>query len=418
MLAISGQVPSKVLGRGAFQDVDLTAAFADVATVLEDRAPRDSDHAELMTLALQARARRARRHATSCCPTRCRCCRRPDGHARRRRPAGWPTSQIAPPAARARRRGRAARRRAQRPGHRGRPRRPLRHGRRHRARRGARRAGAHDVQGQGSDLRPPSARRAACSAAAARRSRQLADERVRPAGRVRRVVLATTPASPPYKPIVQVDSDPMALGRFHPVTVPVLGHVGVTARAAARARRARRRRSRRPAGRRRRALGDLAGGEGAPARRRPRSRRRLGGGVRRADPSSCPTTRSSRSTSATTRTRSAATSSARRQSVLMSGYLGSIGFGFPAAMGAWAAAPDRPIVAVTGDGGFGQYLAELDDRGEVRHARSPTCCSTTAQLGKITKEQRAGRLGRVADRRCTTRTSPSTHGCAARSASG
>ena len=47
------------------------------------------------------------------------------------------------------------------------------------------------------------------------------------------------------------------------------------------------------------------------------------------------------------------------QSVLMSGYLGSIGFGFPAAMGAWAAAPDRPIVAVTGDGGFGQYLAEL-----------------------------------------------------------
>ena len=34
-----------------------------------------------------------------------------------------------------------------------------------------------------------------------------------------------------YKPIVQVDYDPMALGRFHPVTVPVLGHVGVTARA-------------------------------------------------------------------------------------------------------------------------------------------------------------------------------------------
>src|SRR4029077_3112612 len=33
----------------------------------------------------------------------------------------------------------------------------------------------------------------------------------------------------PYKPIVQVDFDPMALGRFHPVTVPVLGHAGVTA---------------------------------------------------------------------------------------------------------------------------------------------------------------------------------------------
>jgi len=47
------------------------------------------------------------------------------------------------------------------------------------------------------------------------------------------------------------------------------------------------------------------------------------------------------------------------QPVLMSGYLGSIGFGHPAAMGAWAAHPDRPVVAVTGDGGFGQYLAEL-----------------------------------------------------------
>ena len=33
-----------------------------------------------------------------------------------------------------------------------------------------------------------------------------------------------------YKPIVQVDFDPMALGRFHAVTVPVLGDVGVTAR--------------------------------------------------------------------------------------------------------------------------------------------------------------------------------------------
>ena len=48
------------------------------------------------------------------------------------------------------------------------------------------------------------------------------------------------------------------------------------------------------------------------------------------------------------------------QSVLMSGYLGSIGFGFPGAIGAWAAAgKTRPIVSVSGDGGFGQYLAEF-----------------------------------------------------------
>ena len=33
-----------------------------------------------------------------------------------------------------------------------------------------------------------------------------------------------------YKPLIQVDYDPMALGRFHGVTVPLQGHVGVTAR--------------------------------------------------------------------------------------------------------------------------------------------------------------------------------------------
>ena len=69
----------------------------------------------------------------------------------------------------------------------------------------------------------------------------------------------------PYKPIMQVDAEPDALGRFHAVTVPVLGDIGVTA-ARVRARGSRRRASdrSRPAGRCRRALGDLAGGEGAP----------------------------------------------------------------------------------------------------------------------------------------------------------
>jgi pyruvate oxidase len=76
------------------------------------------------------------------------------------------------------------------------------------------------------------------------------------------------------------------------------------------------------------------------------------------------------------------------QHVLMSGYLGSIGFGFPAAMGAWAAAPDRPIVGVTGDGGFGQYLAEITTA--VRYGMNIThVLLDNCQLGKITKAQRA-----------------------------
>jgi pyruvate oxidase len=74
------------------------------------------------------------------------------------------------------------------------------------------------------------------------------------------------------------------------------------------------------------------------------------------------------------------------QPVLMSGYLGSIGFGYPAALGAWAAAPGRPAVAVTGDGGFGQYAAELTTAVKygipVKHV-----LLDNHSLGKIGKEQ-------------------------------
>jgi pyruvate oxidase len=77
------------------------------------------------------------------------------------------------------------------------------------------------------------------------------------------------------------------------------------------------------------------------------------------------------------------------QSVLMSGYLGSIGFGYPAAIGAWAAAPERPVFAVTGDGGFAQYMAEL--LTAVKHQMNIThVLLNNGQLGKISKEQRAG----------------------------
>jgi thiamine pyrophosphate-dependent acetolactate synthase large subunit-like protein/nitrite reductase/ring-hydroxylating ferredoxin subunit len=79
----------------------------------------------------------------------------------------------------------------------------------------------------------------------------------------------------------------------------------------------------------------------------------------------------------------------KRHTVLMSGYLGSIGFGYPAAMGAWAAAPERPTVAVTGDGGFAQYMAEVTTA--VKHGMNIThVLLNNGQLGKIAKEQRAG----------------------------
>jgi pyruvate oxidase len=83
------------------------------------------------------------------------------------------------------------------------------------------------------------------------------------------------------------------------------------------------------------------------------------------------------------------------QSVLMSGYLGSIGFAFPAAMGAWAATQEdgpfrgRPVVSVSGDGGFGQYMGELTTA--VKYGMNIThVLVNNSQLGKISKEQKAG----------------------------
>ncbi len=52
MVAISGQVPSKVLGRGAFQDLDLGAVFRDVA-ISTATVQAGSDHAELAALAVK-----------------------------------------------------------------------------------------------------------------------------------------------------------------------------------------------------------------------------------------------------------------------------------------------------------------------------------------------------------------------------
>ena len=73
----------------------------------------------------------------------------------------------------------------------------------------------------------------------------------------------------------------------------------------------------------------------------------------------------------------------------MSGYLGSIGFAFPAAMGAWAAVGnERPIIAVAGDAGFCQYLAEMTTAVKYKMPIKAIILNNN-ELGKISKEQRA-----------------------------
>ena len=79
--------------------------------------------------------------------------------------------------------------------------------------------------------------------------------------------------------------------------------------------------------------------------------------------------------------------SSGRQDVLMSGYLGSIGFALPAALGAWAAVGDRrPIVSISGDGGLGQYLADFTTAVKYDMGITHVVLNNT-ELGKISREQ-------------------------------
>lgn len=80
----------------------------------------------------------------------------------------------------------------------------------------------------------------------------------------------------------------------------------------------------------------------------------------------------------------------KHQNFIMSGYLGSIGFAYPAALGAWTATRGkRPVIAVAGDGGFTQYMAELTT--SVKYNMDiKLILLNNSELGKISKEQRAG----------------------------
>ncbi len=189
------------------------------------------------------------------------------------------------------------------------------------------------------------------------------------------------------KPIIQVDSDRLQLGKFHPVAVPVWGDAEVTARLLL---------------------------DGLPAQTETedqRSQLRARWAIWRAEKES--RVRDDRGNGVGSAAVFAAMNrqtpedaviavdvgnhaysfgryfEPERQAVLMSGYLGSIGFGYPAAIGAAVAAPDRKAVAVTGDGGFAQYMAEVTTA--VRHKLDIThLLLNNGQLGKISKEQRSG----------------------------
>ncbi len=191
-----------------------------------------------------------------------------------------------------------------------------------------------------------------------------------------------------YKPLIQVDFDPMALGRFHPVELPLQGHVGVTARqllaalpselaAAVMDGEVIERREIWLAEKRRRIADTSEAGVGSAAAMDSLSRLVPADAVIAVDVGN------------NTYSFGRYFEVSGSQDVLMSGYLGSIGFAFPAAMGAWAAVGDtRPVVSVSGDGGFGQYAMELTTA--VKYDMNIThFLLNNSELGKISKEQRA-----------------------------
>ena len=194
------------------------------------------------------------------------------------------------------------------------------------------------------------------------------------------------------KPIIQVDYDPLQLGRFHAIDYPVLGEIGVTMNAFSAAIKRHKMRDQRS---------EIAGRwkiwrAEKENRRQDKSDKGLSSAVIFDAVSKLTPDDAVIAVDVGNNTYSFGRYfECRGQSVLMSGYLGSIGFSFPAAMGAWAATQDkaefkgRKVVSISGDGGFGQYAMEFTTA--VQYGMNIThILLNNAQLGKISKEQRAG----------------------------
>jgi thiamine pyrophosphate-dependent acetolactate synthase large subunit-like protein len=380
VLALTGQVNTQVLGPGAFQEVDLAAAFDSVAawsqTVLHD-----SDPVELMNLACKnALLRRDVAHLVF--PDEVQTRPAPDGAV-----AGGPEGRltapgIAPPAEsfeQARRMLDEARRPVIIVGHGARTHMPAVIALAEQL--GAPVITTFKAKGQIGDDHPLAA------GVLGRSGTPVASWIMNEADLLLVLGASFSNHTGIYTghPIIQVDFDPMQLGKFHAVDCPVWGEIGVVVEQL------------------RAALGHRSGAQAAQlaerwaiwrAEKAGRARDDRGAGVNSAAVFAAMQRQIPENAVIAVDVGNHAYSFGRyfectRHTVLMSGYLGSIGFGYPAAIGAWAAAPERPTVAVTGDGGFAQYMAELTTA--VKHGMNIThVLLNNGQLGKISKEQRAG----------------------------
>ena len=348
VLALSGQVPSAVKGRGAFQDTDLEAAFADVARFSES-VHATSDHAELANLAMKTAIIE---HEVSHLVFPDEVQHMPvDADAAAGGPKGRTGSrEIRPPEADLEQ-ALTMMAEADRP---------------------------MIIVGNGArrQMEPIIALAEALDAPVATTFKGkglIADSHPLAAGVLGRsgtpvaswfmnesdllVVFGASFANhtgiATYKPLIQIDYDPMSIGKFHSVDLGVQGHVGVTAQAM---------------------LEMLASSGGTPggvdshmtaeiaarweiwrAEKASRAADDAGNGLNSAavfaalgdviDDDAVIAVDVGNNTYSFGRYFEASGS----QDLLMSGYLGSIGFSFPAAMGAWAAVGNsRHVVSVSG----------------------------------------------------------------------
>ncbi|MEO8330162.1 MAG: thiamine pyrophosphate-binding protein, partial [Candidatus Nanopelagicales bacterium] len=378
VIAISGQVPSKVLGRGAFQDLDLSAVFNDVA-ITSTTVQSGSDHAELAAIAVK-HARDGRGVAHLVLPDEVQAL---PSDAPAASPEGRYSDRLVRPDEAALAGAAKLVVDAKRPvlvvGH-----------------------GARGAEAEVTEL----AERLHAPVLTTFKAKGLVpDTHPLAAGVLGRSgtpvaswlmnesdLLIVVGASfsnhtgiAPYKPIVQIDDNPTAIGRFDAVTANVLGDAAIAVRALTMTVADADPVDQRPdvaerwaiwrAEKARRAADDRGRGVSAAAVFAALSKHLPADAVVAVDVGNHAYSLGRYLES-------------KGQPVLMSGYLGSIGFGYPAAIGAWAADPDRPVVAVTGDGGFGQYATELTTAVKygipIKHV-----LLNNNSLGKISKEQLA-----------------------------
>ena len=381
VLALTGQVAAQVMGPGDFQEIDLASAF-EAVTAWSATVMHDSRHAELMNLALKhAHLDRGVGHLIL--PNEVQTLPAPEGEEAGGREGRLPDFEIAPAPQLI---GRACKLI-------GEARRPaiiVGHGARFRMaevlelaeRLGAPVLTTFKAKGLIHDDHPLAA------GVLGRSGTPVASWLMNEADLlvVFGASFSTHTGISEYTPTIQVDYDPMTLGKFHPVTQPVLGEIGVSARHLL-------------AG-----LEDDGTWEDQRADvaerwslwRNEKLRREQddrGEGISGASLFAALTRQAPDDAVIAVDVGNNTYSFGRYfecsgQSVLMSGYLGSIGFGLPAAMGAWAAAPDRKTIAVCGDGGLGQYLAEVTTA--VKYDMDITIVVlNNGELGKISKEQQA-----------------------------